>query len=167
MSTWSRLAPLILTVHLLLLGAAAAGAHQDEGVIKVLAVALDDTGHGDYEVTLHYGSDGRPAIDATVTVAGDGPDGMVLSPVTLGPADTPGTYRGRVEFPAAGAWTVRISSVEPAAQLDRAEVIESSGPQQSVPDRSSGVAWMVGIVATFVVATGTLAVWSAHRRGAA
>lgn len=196
MSHWSRLVPMI--VILLLLGAGPALAHDDEGVLEVVAVADDGAGHRAYEVTLHYGSDGHPATDAIVTVAGDGPDGEVLSPVTLGPADPPGTYHGRVEFPVTGAWTVRISSLQPTAQLDRTELVESmdvttdppttpveaepaptaeplpedaspaelgvSGTREAGPDRSSTVAWTVGIVATFVVAAGTLAVWSAQRR---
>lgn len=198
MSHWSRLVPMI--VILLLLGAGPALAHDDEGVLKVVAVVDDSAGYRAYEVTLHYGSDGHPAIDATVTVAGDGPDGEVLSPVTLGPADPPGTYRGRVEFPVTGAWSLRISSLQPTAQLDHIELVGStdgpteppaptvetepaptadplpedassadlgvSDPHEAGPDRSSTVAWTVGIVATFVVAAGILAVWSAQRRAA-
>ncbi|MFN2345606.1 MAG: hypothetical protein ABR616_07815 [Dermatophilaceae bacterium] len=79
-----------------------------------------------YQVTLHYSDDGHPALDASVTAAGDGPGGAELQPVALDPTDPPGTYQARVEFPAAGAWEVRFSALLPTASLGHFEVLNDS-----------------------------------------
>jgi hypothetical protein len=110
------LAALVLTA----LGAVAAppaGAHGGEGELEVLAVDAGRPGRVDVTVRLSYVDDGHHPEEATVTVAGTGPDGADLTPVTLSRGDGDGVFTGTVEVPVAGAWNLRVTAVEPPATV--------------------------------------------------
>jgi hypothetical protein len=103
--------------------AAPAGAHDGDAVIELESHPAGLSIH--YIVRVTWANDGHPAADATVTATAIGADGTQLTPVTLAPADSDGRYAGVLEYPAPGAWTVRITSIEPTGTLQQ--------PQQIAP----------------------------------
>lgn len=76
-----------------------------------------------YRVRLVYTADGHPVPDATVTAVAVGPTSATPVPFTEA-AD--GVYEGTVTFPAPGDWSVRFTSVTPAATLEHAQTIVAS-----------------------------------------
>lgn len=114
---------------LVTVGAVPAHAHEGEGVLA-LESALDAAGLSvPYVVRLTWGNDRDPAVDATVTATPIDPSGTPQTPVPLEQQDDDGRYAGTITFPASGSWTVRFTSVTPAATLE--VVQEVSGPPLS------------------------------------
>jgi hypothetical protein len=104
-------------------GAAPAGAHEGAGTLTVEQVHPAGLSIH-YIVLLTWENDGHPAEDATVTATPVGPDGAALTPVTLAPSGAgDGRYAGAVEFPSAGSWTVRFTSIEPTGSAERPEQV--------------------------------------------
>ena len=121
----------LLGVAALALGVAAspAGAHDGDAVIAIEAVhPAGQSIH--YIVRVTWANDGHPAADATVTATGVAPDGTQLTPVPLAPADADGRYSGAVEYPAAGAWTVRITSIDPTGTIEQAQEVTATATTQ-------------------------------------
>lgn len=114
---------LVATAALALgLWASPAGAHDGDAVITV--EGTHPAGMSiHYIVRVTWANDGHPAADATVTATAEGADGTQLTPVTLAPADSDGRYQGVVDYPAPGAWTVRITSIEPTGTLEQAQEV--------------------------------------------
>jgi hypothetical protein len=108
---------------LLVLGAAPASAHSDDGKFEVVS-ATPAGSSSTITVKLLY-TDDDPVADATVTVAGDNGAGATLTPVTLGAGAAEGEYTGKVDFPAGGTWNLRLTSVKPAAELALTQQIGS------------------------------------------
>lgn len=107
----------------LLPGAAPAGAHEGAGTLTVEQVHPAGLSVH-YIVLLTWENDGHPADDATVTATPVGPDGAALTPVTLAPSGAgDGRYSGAVEFPSAGSWTVRFTSIDPTGSAERPEQV--------------------------------------------
>jgi hypothetical protein len=107
----------------LLPGAAPAGAHEGVGVLTVEQVHPAGLSVH-YIVMLTWENDGHPAEDATVTATPVGSDGAALTPVTLAPSGAgDGRYSGAVEFPSAGSWTVRFTSIDPTGSAERPEQV--------------------------------------------
>lgn len=100
-----------------------AGAHEGDGTIEVLAADPAGPLQVSYRVRLTFQADGHPAVDATVTVVAEGPDGTTTTPQPMAPAGEDGVYAATVLFPAPGAWTVRFTAVTPAATAERAETV--------------------------------------------
>jgi hypothetical protein len=110
----------------LVLGAAPASAHSDDGKFEVVSATPAGTS-STITVKLLY-TDDDPVTDATVTVAGDNGAGASLTPVTLRPGSTGGEYTGTVDFPATGTWNLRLTSVKPAAELALTQEIGPGTP---------------------------------------
>jgi hypothetical protein len=93
-----------------------AGAHGDDGVLQVVSVAPSGTSTT-VTVRLTYQGDGHPVDGATVTIVGDDGAGAAIDPVQMTAGSEPGQYTATIEFPSAGVWNLRVTSVSPAATL--------------------------------------------------
>ena len=129
----------------LLLGAAPASAHSDDGTFRLVSATAAGSS-STITVKLLY-TDDDPVADATVTVAGDNGKGDTLVPVTLRPGSAEGDYTGQVDFPAAGTWDLRVTSVKPAAELILTQEI-ASGPQATTGAGGSGSSATTATTAT-------------------
>jgi hypothetical protein len=124
------LAALLATAALLLAAAPRASAHDGDAIVEV--EKSDVSGLTvDYVVRVTWADDGHAAVDATVTATAIGADGTQLTPVALNPIDTDGRYGGAVELPAAGRWTVRLTSIEPTGTLEVEQQV--TAPTTSAP----------------------------------
>jgi hypothetical protein len=110
-------------------------AHEGKGIVTVEASHPAGATAVHYIVRVTWEDDGHPAEDATVTAAAVGGDGTTLTPVTLAPADDDGRYAGVVEYPEAGSWTVRFTSIDPTGTAERSE--EIAPPATAGPDDDS------------------------------
>jgi hypothetical protein len=145
MSTRSRpLRPLaallgLLGAAVLALGLVAgpAGAHEGDAVLTVEVHPAGQSIH--YIVRVTWANDGHPAADATVTATAVAADGTQLTPVPLAPADADGRYAGAVEYPAPGAWTVRITSINPTGTIEQPQEVIATATTQA-PDVTTGEA---------------------------
>ena len=88
-----------------------------------------------YIVRVTWENDGHPAADATVTATAVAPDGTQLTPVPLAPADDDGRYAGPVEYPAPGAWTVRITSIEPTGTIEQPQEVAATDDRPQATGR--------------------------------
>ncbi len=122
--------------------APAAAAHGGEGNLALVSMTevAGAVGSWKIEVELTYLSDGHPIDDAAVTVAGDSSTGSVLTPVTMQPLGE-GRFGATVELPA-GTWTLRVTSVEPPAQLalEPVSVPEAEAPATPATTGTSSTA---------------------------
>lgn len=128
----------LVTAALLALGVAPrpAAAHDGDAVLVVEAVhPAGQSIH--YIVRVTWQNDGHPAADATVTATGIAPDGTQLTPVALAPADQDGRYAGAIEYPAPGAWTVRITSIDPTGTVEQAQEVTAT-PTTQAPGVTTG-----------------------------
>jgi hypothetical protein len=127
----AALAALLATAALLLLAAAPrAAAHDGDAIVEVERTDVSGL-TVDYVVRVTWADDGHAAVDATVTATAIGSDGAQLTPVALNPIDTDGRYGGAVEMPAAGRWTVRLTSIEPTGTLEVEQQV--TAPTTSAP----------------------------------
>lgn len=119
--------------------AAPAGAHEGGGTLVVEQVHPAGLSVH-YIVMLTWNNDGHPAADATVTATAIGPDGQGQTPVTLAPSGAgDGRYAGAVEFPSAGEWTVRFTSIEPTGSAEQAQaVVEPTTTTAATPTTGEG-----------------------------
>lgn len=151
-----------LIAMLLLLGASVgappAQAHEGEGALFVESQEPTGDGSVRYQVRLTWVNDGHAAIDATVTATPIADDGIPRTPVVLDPIDQDGRYAGVVPFDANGPWTIRFTSITPAATSELVEEVmlpipttvpstteissatTSSGALEDSPEDSEGAA---------------------------
>lgn len=103
----------------MLAAVAPAGAHEGGGRMEVLAA---DPGAAPaviaYRVAVRFVSDDHLAGEATVTAVVVEAEGEARTPQPLAPTGEEGIHGGDVTFPGPGSWTVRFTSVSPAASLD-------------------------------------------------
>ncbi|HEX5365900.1 MAG TPA: FixH family protein [Acidimicrobiales bacterium] len=129
----------LLAVAVVLTGlgiARPAAAHGGDAVVTVeQAHASGQSIH--YVVRVTWEDDGHPATDATVTATAVDADGRQVTPVALAPADADGRYAGTLEYPAAGPWTLRITSVEPTGALEQRQEVTVPSTTAS-PDVTTG-----------------------------
>src|SRR5690606_20433417 len=111
-------------VAALALFAAPAGAHSDDGEMTVLRAEQSGPSTIEVEVGIVY-ADQHLAEEARVTATAT-KDGETAGPVTLeggGPGSS--VYRGAIEVPSPGAWSVQVVSEDPTAEATAAvEVVE-------------------------------------------
>ncbi len=120
------------------LWASPAGAHDGDAVITV--EGTHPAGMSiHYIVRVTWANDGHPAADATVTATAEGADGTQLTPVTLAPADSDGRYQGVVDYPAPGAWTVRVTSIDPTGTIEQAQEVTPPPTTTEATDDTSEV----------------------------
>jgi hypothetical protein len=106
----------------LLAAGAPAGAHEGDAVIQLQAAhPAGSSVH--FIVMVTWENDGHPAVDATVTATALSMAGEQLTPVALAPEGAEGVYGGAVEFPSAGLWTVRFTSIDPDGTLEEVEEV--------------------------------------------
>jgi hypothetical protein len=128
--------PAVAAVLTLGIAAVPAGAHDGDAVITVEAVhPAGQSIH--YIVRVTWQNDGHAAVDATVTATGIAADGTQLTPVPLAPADADGRYSGAVEYPAAGAWTVRITAIDPTGTIEQPQDVVATATTQA-PNVTTG-----------------------------
>jgi hypothetical protein len=104
------------------LGGSPAGAHDGPAIVVIEQVHPAGL-QMHYIVRVTWEDDGHPAEDATVTATAIAADGTQLTPVALAPADDDGRYAGVVEYPSAGTWTVRVTSIEPTGSVERPQEV--------------------------------------------
>ena len=109
--------------HLAGLGLGVASAHEGDGVLVVESQGPANGMSVPYVVRLTWEDDGHAAVDATVTATAIAADGTPQTPVPLEPVDQEGLYVATLTYPAAGSWTVRFTSVTPAATTEVAEEV--------------------------------------------
>jgi hypothetical protein len=102
-------------------GVSPAGAHDGDAVFEVEAHPAGLAIH--YIVRVTWADDGHPAEGATVTATAIGADGTQLTPVPLVQSDSDGRYTGVLEYPSAGTWTLRITSIDPNGTLQQAQEV--------------------------------------------
>jgi hypothetical protein len=126
-----KLRPFMIAVAVTALAAAGlllappAGAQQGEGIINLEAAHPAGTSVH-YIVRVTRESDGRPATDSVVTATARDGDGTELTPVTLAPIDDQGRYANAIDFGSPGTWTVRFTSVDPAATAEVTTTVEAT-----------------------------------------
>ena len=123
-------------------GAARAEAHDDVGVIAVVAADPGGPLSRTYEVDVTYANDGHGATDATVTVVAERA-GRTVGPTAMDAVGQPGRYRATVAFPEPGSWMLRFSSLTPLATTERAEELAAPGtanPSGTLPQSTSTTA---------------------------
>ena len=106
----------------LVAGGPPAGAHEGDAVIE-LEAAHPAGSSVHFIVRVTWEDDGHPATDATVTATAVSLAGDQLTPVALPAEDDDGRYSGPVEFPSAGVWTVRFTSIDPTGTLEQIQEV--------------------------------------------
>jgi hypothetical protein len=110
----------LLAASAVLLGAVPASAHDDEANLELQSDPVGDAGplSLDLRVSVRFSSDDHLVPDATVSVTGTGPGGATLpaTPMSAVP-ETEGLYAAELAFPVAGAWSLQVTSTEPAGEL--------------------------------------------------
>ncbi len=127
--------------------AAPSGAHSGKGSIQIVNREPVGSLTIHYVVEISFVADGHPASEAVATVVGKSA-GANIGPVPLAPvAGRTGTYEATVIFPAAGAWDIRVTSLDPTAVLVQTETLEAavdmSVAPTSVPPVTQAVAQAV------------------------
>lgn len=128
-----RLSAAALLCTLVLAGGSAAAAHEGDGRLEVLQATPGQDLAVDYQVRLTYVADGHGAPDATVTAVAEQPGAAAATPVQLSAGAEEGLYAGTVTFPGPGDWTVRFTSVTPAATLEQPQAVTAPGPTATRP----------------------------------
>lgn len=113
----------LLCAALVTLALPGASAHEGEGILEVESRSADGGSRVPYVVRLTWTNDGHPAVDATVTATPIDPSGAPQTPVPMEFQGAGGRYAGTIEFPSDGTWTVRFTSVTPAATLEIVEEV--------------------------------------------
>src|SRR5215207_7259989 len=117
MRTLRSLAIMTATTALAVLGIGGvndAEAHSDTGILSVEATPGPDERTVIVNVTLKYDNDGDGATGATVTAFATNANDDATAPVTLAEV-TRGIYRGSLDVPFPGTWTVNARSDAPVA----------------------------------------------------
>jgi MYXO-CTERM domain-containing protein len=113
--------------------AAPSGAHSGKGSIKIVSREPAGPLAIHYVVAISFIADGHPASDAVATIVGESA-GLRIGPVPLTPvAEGTGTYEATVIYPAAGAWDIRITSLDPTAVLLQAESLSPTVDTSAAP----------------------------------
>lgn len=119
------IAAALLTAALLLATPKVASAHDDVGVLDVVTAEVDGLTVR-YDVALIYSGDREPVAGATVTVVAQSAAGVTVGPVNLESTGVPGHYAVTLEYPSAGDWTVRFTSITPRATVERPESVAAA-----------------------------------------
>jgi hypothetical protein len=117
----------------LLAGTGVASAHGDEGELTVTKLEQVGPTTIAVEAGIVYEGDGHLAEDAEVTATLSGPGGATVGPVQLvRTGESTSLYAATVEVPAAGDWSVEVTSTEPAAEATQSiSVTEQAAPVSS------------------------------------
>lgn len=172
MRTPLTVAALLLTA-LWLAGAPSVAAHDETGVIEVVATRAGPLTES-YEVDVTYLNDGHGAVDATVTVTvvAEGPGGALVGPVAMAAKDPEGRYTASLVFPVEGDWAVRFSSLSPLATAEVQETLGVPGTPSPSPatdddggEFGAGTVVFVGTVLAMALIGVIIAVQSRRNRG--
>jgi hypothetical protein len=114
------LATLAVGLGALLLVPGTASAHDDDADLIFESDPVGDAGPRslDLRVGATYSIDGEQVEAATMSVTGTGPDGATLPVTALEPVpETVGLYGAELTFPVGGAWSLQVTSTDPAGEL--------------------------------------------------
>jgi hypothetical protein len=174
---------------LLLVAPTAAGAHDDDANLTFESDPATDAGPLtlDLQVGATYSIDGEQVESATMTVTGTGPDGATLAATPLSPVpETVGLYGADLTFPVGGAWTLTVTSTEPAGELTvpvevPAEEATTTTAAEEAPttaaptgddasgeadaDEGTSTGLILGVLAVVVVLAGIVVFFVLRRRG--
>lgn len=134
-----RVAAALVTGLLLVLAAPLAAGAQvtDDGHVTIEAA------HPAGGTAVHYivrvtDKKDDPGNEALVTATPLLADGEEFTPVRFSPADTDGRYEGIVEYPKAGRYTLRITTVGPNARIERPVTVSVSASTTPTTGKASG-----------------------------
>jgi hypothetical protein len=115
----SRLLLLLVAITaIVLVGAAPAGAHGDEGELTLTKVEQTGPTTVAIEVGIVYEGDQHLAEDAQVRATLTGPGGATVGPVELTRTGSDNSlYAATVEVPGTGDWSVEVTSTEPSGEV--------------------------------------------------
>ena len=159
-----------------LLSAAPAAAHGDEGMFSGTEATPGEGLTVDVRARLLYVNDNEPAPGAFVIVDAIDAAGATTPPALL-TDNRDGTYVGTLTLPASGAWTLRFNATTPTATAEiayTAETPTTTTPATTSTARSGGGNGKsdddgipMGIVALGVVGAGAAGAggWLLWRRG--
>jgi len=99
-----------------------AGAHSATGFMGIEVTPGPAPLTAKVRVLLEYASDRHAVPGATVTATATGPDGAAVGPVPLDDRGE-GAYDAVLTLPAAGAWTVTVTAVDPVATATEAVTV--------------------------------------------
>lgn len=164
-----------------------AGAHSADGVMGIEVTPGTAPLTAKVRVLLEYASDRHVVPGATVTATAAGPDGATVGPVPLDDRGE-GSYEKILALPTAGAWTVTVTAVDPAATAAAAVTVSAAvGPGTTAPtpadagietssdratqdrpksaDGGASPAFLAAIAVVVVAAAGVVVVLVRGRRG--
>jgi hypothetical protein len=104
----------VLALGITVVGASAASAHGEEGVMEVLTAEVAAPMEVSVEVGVLYANDDDLAEEATVTVVATGADGTSVGPVDV-PRREDAVYATTFAVPTAGSWSLAFTSTGPTA----------------------------------------------------
>lgn len=162
-----------------------ASGHEDTGTIDIVRTESVEPLSIEVEVSIVYNNDLEPAEDATVTAVAEQSGVAPAAPVELAVVGG-GTYSGLITLPSPGAWTVRFTSLSPAATAETSvevvapssttttaaptttstnEATTSADDDSGEVERRSGQSPLVPIVSLLAVLGLGFVVWRGARRG--
>ena len=119
-----------------------AAAHDETGEFTAVRAEPSPTGDGRtlvVDVLLTYTNDGHGATDAEVTLSFENPQvDVTVPPVTMAPGDREGAYTAEVDLPSPGAWTLTVSSPDPAATRSFAVEVAQTTTTTTAPTTTTG-----------------------------
>jgi hypothetical protein len=182
------LAALAIGLGALLVLPGAASAHDENANLTFESDPATDAGPLtlDLQVGATYSEDGELVEAATMTVTGTGPDGATLASTPLAPVpETVGLYAAQLTFPVGGAWSLQVTSVEPAGELavpvevPAAEETTTTAAEQTtttaqpigdedgdVVDEGTSTGLLLGAIAVVVVLAAIVVFFVLRRRSA-
>lgn len=136
----ARLAGAVLaTLLAIVVLAAPAGAHSEDGRMTVTAAEPAGAGAVRVEVGIVYANDDDLAEEATVSAVLTGPAGQQVGPVPLN-RTTGALYSSEVAVPAGGDWQVAVTSTSPAAEATATVTVVDAPAETSTSTTSAPVA---------------------------
>lgn len=112
----------------------AASAHGDEGEMELTRLEQVGADRAKVEVGIVYANDGHLAEDATVSAELTHDDGTLVGPVDLlGQGEGTSLYGATVDLPAAGTWSVAVTSIGPDASVEGTLVVVDAPPTTEAP----------------------------------
>lgn len=114
-----------------------AGAHGATGTLGLEATPGTAPLTARVRALLEYSNDREVAPGATVTVGGRDATGQTVGPQALADQGR-GLYEATLTLPAAGAWTLTVTAVNPAATAQTSVTVSASAPAATTPTTAPG-----------------------------
>ncbi|HMG41898.1 MAG TPA: hypothetical protein VK611_11245 [Acidimicrobiales bacterium] len=112
------LVAVLATLGVAVAAAPPASAHEGPGILTFETDTPSGTSHR-MVVRLVWENDGHPAArETTITATPVGPDAVALTPVAMTPVDDDGRFEATVDLARPGAWTVRVTAINPSGTIE-------------------------------------------------